>query len=256
MRSFLSVYIFLLANLIFQCPGFTQSLLDFDLQKDNISSRLPSLAVLIDSAIANNPDMEFRKLDLLSARCNLKESRQLWTKNIGIQSDIRYGTFDSYSTDLTGNTGLIAGTGHVETRFSYSAYLKIPVFEIVNHRNQNKLAKAKLNQAESMIVAQHNEIRKQVILHYNDLILKQRLLSIKTKNLETVKVNMQMVEKEFLNGIIPLAEYARISGGVSSSEADVENARTDFLDAYMMLEEITGVKLNIINSLTGTYEDN
>jgi outer membrane protein TolC len=256
MRLFLSVFLFLCVGLLCQYSGFAQSQLDFDYQKDNISSRLPSLAVLIDSAIANNPNMQFRKLDLLVARCNLKESRHLWTKNIGVQSDIRYGTFDAYSTDLTGNTGAITGTGHVETRFSYSAYVKIPVFEIVNHHNQNKLVKAKLDQAESMIMVQHNEIRQQVILYYNDVILKQRLLSIKTKNLETVKINMQMVEKEFLNGIIPLAEYARISGGVASSESDVENARMDFLTAYMMLEEITHIKFNIVNTLTGTYEDN
>lgn len=252
-----SIFLVASAVVFFQCAGFAQLQKEFDLQNDIISDKIPPLAVLIDSAIVHNASVRFRDIDIVVGRYNLKESRNLWTKNIGLQSDVRYGTFDSYSSDISGapNPSVIA-TSHAETRFGCSAYIKIPLFDLVNHQNQNKLAKAKLEQAETMAIVQRDELRQMVIVHYNDLILKQRLLRIKTKNHETVKINMQMVEKEFLNGIIPLTEYARISGGVSDSETDLENARMDFLTAYMILEEIVGMKFNLVNTIQGPNESN
>jgi hypothetical protein len=58
-----------------------------------------------------------------------------------------------------------------------------------------------------------------------------------------------MVEKEFLNGVIPLTEYARMSGIVSGSEAEFENARMAFMTAYMLLEEVVGMKFNLVNTI-------
>jgi outer membrane protein TolC len=257
MKCYKSIFLIAGVIVIFQYAGFAQLQKEFDPQNDIISDKIPPLSVLIDSAITHNASVRFRDIDIVVGRYNLKESHNLWTRNIGLQSDVRYGTFDSYSSDISGtpNPAVIA-TSHVETRFGCSAYIKIPLFDLVNHHNQNKLAKAKLEQAETMAVVQRDELRQLVIVHYNDLILKQRLLRIKTKNHETVKINMQMVEKEFLNGIIPLAEYARISGGVSDSETGLENARMDFLTAYMILEEIVGMKFNVINTTQVPNESN
>ena len=64
-----------------------------------------------------------------------------------------------------------------------------------------------MGQAQSMTEVQRDETRQLVIRQYNDLILKQRLLRIKSKYPEALRINMQMVEKEFTNGIISVTEY-------------------------------------------------
>ena len=48
------------------------------------------------------------------------------------------------------------------------------------------------------------------------------------------------------DGIISVSEYSRISEIVTRTEIDLENSRMEFLTAYMILEEITGIRFNLI----------
>jgi outer membrane protein TolC len=88
------------------------------------------------------------------------------------------------------------------------------------------------------------------------VLLKQRLLKIKSKNLSTARVNMEMVEKEFQNGVVSVTEYARISDIVARNESDFETARTDYVTAYMILEEMIGFSLGAQPSTNNTNENN
>jgi outer membrane protein TolC len=116
---------------------------------------------------------------------------------------------------------------------------------VLNRRNLIIQAQSELDQAESMAEAQRVELRELVIRQYNDVLLKQRLLKIRSKNLSTSKINMEMVEKEFQNGVVSVTEYARIFDIVARSESDFETARTDYITAYMLLEEIVGFKFSV-----------
>ena len=49
-----------------------------------------------------------------------------------------------------------------------------------------------------------------------------------------------MVEKEFRNGVIPIAEYVRLSDMTARVQSDYELARSEFLLSKQILEEITG----------------
>jgi outer membrane protein TolC len=229
----------------------------FDPAKDEISGKLPPLSVLIDSAISNDPYIRFRDLQLVINNCKLKANRVEWTRNVGFQADVRYGNFYNYSINSSGGTDPAAiATNRLETKYGGSLYVKFPVYDFLNRRNQLKLAEVEIEQARSMSEVQRDETRQLVIRQYNDLVLKQRLLRIKAKYLETSRIKMQMVEKEFTNGIISVTEYARISEIVTRTEADFEIARVDFLTSYLILEEITGMKFNLTNAISGPNEGN
>ena len=133
-----------------------------------------------------------------------------------------------------------------QLNYGVGAFIKLPFFDLVNRKNQIKLAAAEVEQAKSFAQTQRNELRQIVIRQYNDLIVKHRLLKIKSKYAETSKINMQMVEKEFTNGIISISEYSRISEITTRTEIDFENSKMEFLNAYMILEEITGIRFNLI----------
>ena len=82
---------------------------------------------------------------------------------------------------------------------------------------------------------------------YQDVLLKQRLLNIQSLALGNAKVNMDMVDKEFRNGVIPVSEYVRISDITTKVEADYEKAKTDFTTARMILEELAGFPFNPVS---------
>jgi outer membrane protein TolC len=226
--------------------SFGQQKKAFDLLEDNIQDFLPSLAVLIDSAIINDHYVNFRKRQIDVNFNKLVRDRRQWMRDIGFQADARYGNFDNFSTNTAeGQSPSVYATTRSETKYGFGAYIKFPLFDLVSQRNQVNLAKTEILQAEDMYQMQKTEVRQKIIEQYNNVILNQKLLIIKAKFLETSRVNMLMTEKEFLNGVISISEYARLSSIVSQAEEEFEKQKTEFKITYMILEEMIGFKLNL-----------
>jgi outer membrane protein TolC len=232
--------------LLFQMAGFSQIDNGVDLMKDNIESMLPPLGKIIDSAILLNPYIKYRDLQVRINQYSLKISRKQWTNNLGIDTDVRYGTFDNFSTNTTGGqTPDLMATRSNQLNYGIGAFLKIPIGDIINRKSQINMAKTNVEQAASMADVQRNEFRQLIIKQYNDLVLKQRYLKIRLKTFETSKINFEMVETKFRNGIVPVDEYSRISDMTSKAEEEFEASRIEYITAFMLLEEIVGFKFNL-----------
>jgi outer membrane protein TolC len=200
----------------------------------------PPLTVLLDSAIKHSAMVDYRKYDVEAKKANVTTQRNAWLRNVGIQGDSRYGTLDAFSTNANGVTTNFSSTSSQQLNYAFGVYLKLPVFEIVNRKTQIKHAKAEVEAAKSMQLAQVNEIRQLVIRQYQEVLLRQKLLVIKSQNLGSANVNIEMVEKEFKNGIIPIAEYVRLSDMTARIQAEYEMALSEFVLSKKMLEEIVG----------------
>ena len=74
---------------------------EFDLNQPDLIQLLPPLNSLIDSAIKNNPSVHLRDLQVIVNECKLKAERTLWSRNLGIQADVRNGTFNNFSTNTS-----------------------------------------------------------------------------------------------------------------------------------------------------------
>ena len=79
-------------------------------------------------------------------------------------------------------------------------------------------------------------------------IIKEELLEIKARSLGDGKVNMQMVEKEFRNGVVPIAEYVRITSITSNLEIEYVKAKSEFVLAKDLLEDLAGFKFDILTT--------
>ena len=245
-NSFLTLLI-IFTFLAIQISGAAQEKKKFDITNDDIMEFLPPLEALIDSAMLHNPMIRYKDLDIDVNRYKLKSDRALWTKDFGIQASGQYGTFDNFSTNSAeGQSPSLMAIRSNQLNYQGGLFLKLPLFDISNRKNQIRMDKVVLEQAQSFSKYQRSDLRQTIIKQYNDLIVKYRILKIKSKYAETSKVSIQMAEKDFLNGIISVAEYTRLSGILSSTETDLESAKMDFRTAYMILEEIIGIKFHII----------
>lgn len=250
--SFLLFMLFGLPELMYSQEGNS-----FDQFKDDISNRLPPLSVLIDSAILHNGNLEYKDKQRIINECKLRSKKIEWTRNFGVQANIGYGNLWNYSSSSSGSIDPVPSTSsESQTQYNGAIYMNLPFSTLADRKNQIKIARTEMEQAQSAVSAQRDEIRQQVIVFYNDLILKQRLFKIEVRNLETVKINMQMVEKQFSNGVISLTDYTRMLGDVSHLETSYETARMDFLSAYMILEVVVGMKFNLVKTTPDTYEHN
>lgn len=203
----------------------------------------PPLEVLIDSALAKNGMLNYRKDEILVKNANLRMKKRYWTRNFGIQGDTRYGTFDNFSSNVSGpNTVRLSSTTQ-QVNFGIGLYLKIPVFDVYNRKSDIKQAKAELSQAHNLVKFQEDEIKETVIRYYEDFILKQNLLEIRATNLSDAKVNLEMAKKEFSTGKLVLYEYIRVSDITSGIATEYEKTKADLMIAKRLLENITGVKI-------------
>ncbi len=221
----------------------------FDPLNEDIVEKLQPLSALIDSALIHDPYVRFRDLQVVVNQCKLSAEQSYWLRNIGVQSDIRYGTFNNFSTNTAeGQNPDYFATQTNQWNWGVGAYMKFPIIDLVERKNQVNMAKTEIAQAESMAMFQKKEVRQLVIKQYNELVLKQNLLKIKAKYLALISANNLLVEKEFQNGVTNLSEYTRISGIYESAQTEFEVARIEFITAYMLLEEIVGFKFNISNT--------
>lgn len=247
MKHILYLLFIILNLLINQFSASAQKFKDFDLLNDNIESMLPPLESLIDSAIVNNPTIKSGDLQTLLKEYKLKTDRKLWIKNIGLQSDVRYGTINNFSSNTgDGQTPVLSGTQSNSFNYGVGASLKIPIYEAFSRKNMIRSDQLEIEQAQNQSLAQRNELRLTVINLYNDLILKHRIFLIKSRYAETVKINMQLAEKGFQNGVLTLENYSSACESFARSEADFESIKMDFRTAYMTLEEVVGIPFNKI----------
>jgi outer membrane protein TolC len=200
----------------------------------------PPLEELIDSAIKKNAMMGYRSREIEAKKLNVSSQRNYWLRNIGVQSDFRYGTIDAFSTNANGVGTNSSSTTSKQFNYAVGVYLKVPIYDVVNRKGQIKTAQVELEQARLMAQVQQDELRQIVIRQYQEVLLRQKIVSIKASNLGSATVNMEMIEKEFRNGVIPLAEYVRISDMTARIRVEYEMASSDFLVAKKILEEIVG----------------
>jgi len=203
-------------------------------------TEIPSLKMVLDSVLKRNAMLRFRKQHVEVQNTKLKSERIYWTRNFGLQADTRYGNFDNFSINADGKTTEANITRSKQFNYAVGFYIKFPIFDVFNRKNQVKMATLEVEEAKSMAQFQEDEIRQTVIRFYHDLILKERLLRIKSQSVGNGRVNMQMVEKEFRNGVVPIAEYVRISNMTSNLESDYELAKSDFLVSKKLLEDMAG----------------
>lgn len=204
---------------------------------------IPYLSQLIDSALVHNGMVNYRKLEVNSKQSNLKSKRQNWTRHFGIQADSRYGTFNNLSTTSGNNSTINLASNTKQLNYNIGFYLKIPLFDVINRKSQIKQAKSELAQARSLVKSQESELRALVIRYYEDLKLKQNLLELRASNLGNARVNMEMVAKEFKNGLIIISEYVRISDMTSRIAVEFEKAKSDFFISKKLLENLVGFEL-------------
>ncbi|MGM0647325.1 MAG: TolC family protein [Bacteroidota bacterium] len=214
---------------------------------DDIETYLPPLQTLIDSAISNSPLLKYQNSSIIIEELNTKSTRRQWSKYLGVISDVKYGLFDNLVLNQNDNGDFSSGIVNTtqQTRYSAGIYLKFPLQEVLDRKNQIKIAEEKKAQAVYEYQTEKRELRKLVIQQYNDLILSQKQLTIKNEFAQDVQIQKQMAEKQFKNNEIDISELTSLSSTYSKALSEYATAKSEFNNAYLMLQEIVGIKFNI-----------
>ena len=262
MNNFRLVFLLMCIIFLTQEQGRAQQKKMFNPLTDDITHMMPPMSALLDSAFAHDPALKFTELQYSIDKGNLRTNKTQWTQDLGLQANIGYGTFDYlYNNNIGSTLGTQSQQQTItqkqnQSQYGVGGFIRLPLNDLVNRKNQIKIAKDIIQQAATLTETRKNEIRELVIKQYNDMIVKQRLLKIKSKYLETSRINTQMAEKGFVKGTISLDDYSRVSSIGAQTETDFETAKMDFINSYMIMEVMTGMNFNIINVIPQNNETN
>lgn len=213
-------------------------------QKSTIEFKFPLLQTVLDSVIKRSSMVNFRNNNIKAKEAALASERVHWSRNIGFQADSRYGNLNNFSSNEDGEALSQVLTTTKQFNYSVGLFLKFPLFDGLNRKNQIKLAKAEVEAAKNMVQFENDQLRQTVISIYQELQLKHKILEIRAKSLIDGKVNMQMIEKEFRNGVVPISEYVRITNITTNMEVAYQTALSEFITVKKMLEDMAGFVFN------------
>lgn len=261
MNDFRIIILLACMSLLMHNYGMAQQSKKFNPLSDDITHFLPPMNVLLDSAYAHDGALKFNQLQYQVNQGNLRTSQTEWTQNLGVLANVQYGTGYFYNSN-TGN--VVAGQSQQQTlssqqnqtTYSVGGFYRLPLSDLVNRKNQVRISRTIVQQAQALIESRRNEIQQIVIKQYNDIITKQQVLKIKSQYLETTRINSQMAEKGFVKGSISLDDYARVTEIGTRTETDFETAKMDFINSYMIMEVITGMNFNLSNEIVPNNEGN
>jgi outer membrane protein TolC len=246
-RRYLLGTVFLFLGLPVFLPAQTTNSSTIEVSDEEFRKKIPTLEALIDSTCKNSPILKSQQGNIDINQLRLKITKNEWIKNINIESSIQYGMFGNIllnpdAVDPLANSVL---STNKQTRYSTGLSIKLPISEILSRKHEIKIGEESLTQTRLEKEKLIEELRKLVIIQYNDLILKQKILVIVNNNLQSQNLQLAMTEKEFLNNKVDIVELARIREMQSKSEIEFETAKSAFITSFQLLQEITGVKLNL-----------
>jgi len=222
----------------------------FDPLVDNIADKLPPLNILIDSAVMHSPRVRISNADISIIKYSLKNTRINWTKNLGFMGELLTRNYYQFSTNQSsGASPSEFTTDRYEINYFIGIFLKIPISDIIGQKNHANIAKRELE--KKILVKEENamEIRKEVIMVYQELLMRQELLKIKNESQLTTRLQVQMAEIEFKNGSLKLSEMARLTEINARNLYDNRQETFLFFRQYLILEELVGMKFNLINEI-------
>lgn len=213
----------------------------------NESFMLPPLTALIDSALVNSPLLKQYEALLEISQLEKEGVKHNWSKNIYGITEYKYGTTDNIILIDGVNPAQAtsaSGTSQQVNLFQVGAGLRISLYDLAQRKRQTSIAIAKYEYAS----AQRDEIalliKREVTLLYNDVMLAQRMLAIKSETQQAKLLHFNLAEKQFLEGELAVSEYSKIIEMIAKSSGEYETAKMDFGTKYFLLEEAVGLKID------------
>jgi outer membrane protein TolC len=217
--------------------------------RDDIAKKLPPLEALIDSAIKHSPQIKLEELQADWTRYEITSARREWLRHWGLDMVANYGNY--LYNDRDELTRLDRFYLSESRRLNYGAgvYVRIPVFYFVDRKNEINKKRKLLEIAIVNREVRVRDIRQMVIATFNTLMQQQHILRITNDYQQVADMMMRNAENAFLNGEIPPEEYARQKDYQVRGATDYALTIGRFNNAYTLLEELVGMRFNLINVL-------
>ncbi|MDJ1467839.1 TolC family protein [Cytophagaceae bacterium DM2B3-1] len=233
-----------LSALYAQSTG-TEYVADSIWQKKLFESPDKILPVLIEAALQHAPEVEIELAEKEIVNQDAIIARKALLSGVSLVSAYNYGTAGNLSvTESTINNPVNSFTTAKSSRYTVGVNLSLPLDKVFTRGNQLKKKQIELHQTELNQKIKENDIRKEVMGLYQELVLTNRILLLSNESLNSMQIHKKMAEKEFVEGEIPVSEIVRVSEMYTKAAVSNEEVKSKLKSMYLLLEQRVGVKLS------------
>ncbi|MDX2003146.1 MAG: TolC family protein [Chitinophagales bacterium] len=202
-------------------------------QDSTIDLRLPPLDTVINWAEKNSPILRGQDALLEKTTQDVQRIKKLWLDAFKVSTSYQAG---NYGNEVV---------NQLQTGFAGGLSMSFSLYQMMGLKNQ-----VQVYNAEKMVAAFKREelsmdLRKLVILLYNNVQAQKNILKIRSEASYAAYAHLKMAEKEFNEGSIMIGELSRVTEIYTKAQVDYEIAVNDLKANYMQLELIVGRPLII-----------
>lgn len=212
---------------------------------DSISTamyNLKPLHVLIDSALVNSPLMQSQNIQIDISKRKLRIAKKQWLKTFALSSSYSYGRGNNLNlTDGSAVSNLLTTT--TQANYNVAATFYMPLTTIFNRKENIELDRLKLNLEKNKKIELENEIRKAIIVEYNNLKFKIKEMNIALSTMESNEVAVELAKTYMDKGAIAINSYTEAVDKRNGTIVAFEKAKMEVTVAYLLLQEITGTQI-------------
>lgn len=218
-----------------QTFGRTEGAVNEDSLIIDLADYLPPLNLLIDSAVVNNPQIEYYRQRQLMFEYEIGIGRNQWMEGVRVFSNYNLGT-----------TGSSDGAIFVQG-FQYGVNVQIPLSMFFGQRDAGKMSKAASMAEEQQKLRTIIEIQTEVEETYSRLFMLRDLIREATNAKESAQFIYEQSEAKYIRGEISLDELGQNADLRTKWATNYITLKTDFYDTYRRLERLVGVPFSKFN---------
>jgi len=201
----------------------------------NLADYLPPLQVMIDSAIANAPQITYFLERQKMFEYEQASARVEWLDRIQLNASYLQGA----NTAAAGQLALFG--------FNYGFGVNIPLGTVFTQRNRVKMAEAASLAERAKRREQEILIQQAVEEAYSKLFMLRDRIGYATEAKESARFIYEQAETRFVRGELSLDELGQNNDLKTKWAMEYSALKTDFYDTYRLLQRLVVVPFSKFN---------
>lgn len=202
---------------------------------------LPPLSVFLQS-VYDHPSIKIYEARRDEEQALLKETQSKWLNYFRINGTYQYGQV----TGLTKTeTEELMYTFNSKAQHQYNAGMSvsIPIGDLVGQKQKNKAQRSRLHQIEYEYEISIEERKLRILEAYNLVVKELSTLKVKADAVALYNAQMQISEKDFINGKIDIISLSLERGRRSAAVVTYQEGKASLHNSITLLEMLTNVKI-------------
>lgn len=207
--------------------------------KDILNIQLPPLDSLFENA-KNGPTFALAETKVLIERKILLKEKKAFLGFFSLRGSYQYGMFGNEATytDITIAPYLTYST-HAQNGYTIGAGLNIPLDGLFDLGGRIKRQRLAVQSAKFEQDVKFEEMKREIVILYTTAISQLNILKLRSEALELAKLQYNIAEKDFINGMITSGNLSVEKERQSNALEAFENSRFELTKSIMILEVIS-----------------